>query len=227
MNILIVEDDPIFAQGLQIMLEDMGYHPLGIAQEANEALRLMSATQPDLVLMDIHIRGTMDGIEVAEQMKQRSLMIPVIFLTSLQNQEVFARAKQTNPFAYLSKPVEIDQLQRAIELALHKYAHKSSHLNEWANDVAIQNSFFVKVGRRIQKVNIPDIYYLEVDRNYSTIMLKDQPLKVRMTFKELSQKLPDHQFLKINKSYIVNLAKVDNADLEKNEVQLVPQPLNT
>lgn len=221
MKILIVEDDLIFAEGMKIMLqENMGYEVSGIAQEYNEALRLIKATQPDLLLLDIQIKGELNGVQLAEQVQKMGGEIPIIFITSLQSSEIFEQAKTTSPYAYLTKPVDVDTLQKTIELALHKYAFRHRAESTWTQDVAIQNSFFVKVGRRVQKVHIPTIHYLEVNRNYSHIVLDDQQLQVRMTFKELSQKLPQGQFLKINKSYIVNITKVENVDLEMNLVHV-------
>lgn len=218
MKILIVEDDAIFASGLEIKLEQMKHQIAGIASSSDDALRLIRATQPDLVLMDIHIKGVLDGIEVAEQMKKLQLTAPVIFITSMQSTEVFNRAKTANPFAYITKPVDTDALHRAIELALYKQASKISEPAQWAEDAHTKDSFFVKSGRQIQKVNIPDIHYLEVERKYSTITLANEQIKVRMPFKELTQKLPESRFIKVHKSFMVNIAKIDRVDIDEDKV---------
>ena len=221
MRILIVEDDMLFAGGLKAMLqENMGYEVSGIAQDYNEALRLIKATKPDLLLLDILIKSELNGIHIAEQVQQMKLGIPIIFVTSMHNKDTFEQAKSTSPYAYLTKPVDIESMQRAIELALHKYTNRHAVISTWSKDVAIQDSFFVKVGRQIQKVHIPAIYYLEVERNYSNIILKQAQFQVRMSLKELTRKLPANQFFRVNKSFMVNLHKVENVDLERSEVQL-------
>lgn len=222
MNILIVEDDPIFAQGLQLLLENMGHQPRGVAQDANEALRLIRATKPDLLLLDIYIQGDMDGIQLAEKLKQMSISTPVIFLTSLMSQEVFDLAKQTNPSAYLTKPVDINQLQRAIELALQNHKRKAMGANtdSLTNDVAANDSIFIKVGRRVQKVHIPNIEYLNVENKYSYVVSGQKEIKVRMAFKDITKKLPPDQFIKVNKSYVVNIRKIESIDLDKKELKL-------
>lgn len=119
-RILIVEDEVIVALDIQDRLSDLGYEVTGVADRGNEALELLASTRPDLVLMDIRLKGEMDGIAVAEQIRQQ-WCIPVIYLTAFSEDSTLQRAKVSEPFGYLIKPFEDREIQAAIEMALYKH----------------------------------------------------------------------------------------------------------
>lgn len=102
-KILIVEDEGIVAFNLQQRLQQMGYQVTGLAESGNEGLSLVSSQRPDLVLMDIHIKGEMDGIELA-RMLTRDHALPIIYLTAYSEDTTLERARQTQPYGYLIKP---------------------------------------------------------------------------------------------------------------------------
>ncbi|MBN2096842.1 PAS domain S-box protein [Candidatus Peregrinibacteria bacterium] len=119
-RILIAEDEAIIAKDLQSSLTDTGYKVLGVAQTGQEAVEMAKEFRPDLILMDIVLKGKMDGIEAAQKIHDR-FDIPVVFLTSYADEEKMERAKGSEPYAYILKPFNIKELQIAIELALHKH----------------------------------------------------------------------------------------------------------
>ena len=120
-SILVVEDEAIIALGLCDKLEEMGYEVVGTADTGEKAIRLASQTKPDLMLMDICIKGPMDGIDTAAIIR-RDLRIPIVFLTSFADSETIRRAAQTAPYGYLTKPYKAKELRAAIEVALQKAA---------------------------------------------------------------------------------------------------------
>lgn len=117
-TVLVVEDERIVAEDIKMSLEDAGYHVCGIAKRGEEAIALAKEHQPDLALLDIVLRGDMDGIGVAHEIKQYG--IPFIFLTAYSQQGVVERAKETEPMGYLIKPFEQAALVSAVEIAIHK-----------------------------------------------------------------------------------------------------------
>jgi PAS domain S-box-containing protein len=119
-RILIVEDEIIVARDLEIRLICMGYEVSGIAASGSEAIGLASSSAPDLVLMDIVLRGGIDGIEAAAEIRKR-LRIPVIYLTAFTDAETLERAKVTEPFAYVVKPFSERELFANIEMALYRH----------------------------------------------------------------------------------------------------------
>lgn len=119
-TIVVVEDEAIVAMDLRAKLEDLGYAVPGSTHSGEEAIKLVTLIQPDLVLMDIRLSGEMDGVQAAGEIHQ-SLDIPVVFLTAYADEATLERAKQTEPLGYLLKPVDHKSLQTVVELALHKH----------------------------------------------------------------------------------------------------------
>jgi PAS domain S-box-containing protein len=156
-KIVIVEDEGLIAADLQDRLERAGYSVPGSAATGSEALRVIRETSPDLVLMDIRIKGTQDGIQVAEQVRDQ-FGIPVIYLTAYEDRETLERASRTNAFGYIKKPIASASLRGSIEMALAK--HKSErHLREqrdWfsANFAAVPDAVLVTDGfGRVSYIN--------------------------------------------------------------------------
>jgi PAS domain S-box-containing protein len=116
---MVVEDEAIVAMDLESQLRDMGYDVCGTFDNAHDAIACAHNEQPDLVLMDIVIRSSMDGIEAAKHISL-TMGIPVIFLTAYSDDTTVRRAAQTAPYGYLTKPFQTRELQAAIEVALYK-----------------------------------------------------------------------------------------------------------
>ncbi len=119
-QILIVEDERIVAEDIRRSLENLGYFVSAVASSGMEALKKTQENIPDLALVDIVLRGTMDGIETARQMHTH-FNIPVVYLTAYDDEETLHRAKTTEPYGYLLKPFKERELHTTIEMALHKH----------------------------------------------------------------------------------------------------------
>jgi len=123
-RVLIVEDEAIIAMDLAQRLEDYGYAVSGIAASSDQAIVLFEATGPDLVMMDVVIRGGRDGIETAAVL-QAKRDVPVIYLTAFRDEATLCRAPDTAPYGYLLKPFRPDDMRAAIEVALVKHGMES------------------------------------------------------------------------------------------------------
>jgi CheY-like chemotaxis protein len=119
-RLLVVEDEAVVAIDVRGHLERLGYEVLAVADTGEEACRLAAELAPDLVLMDIQLRGAMDGIEAGAQIR-RELSLPVIYLTAYADEETLARAKTTGPHGYVLKPFDERDLHVTLEVALHKH----------------------------------------------------------------------------------------------------------
>jgi PAS domain S-box-containing protein len=118
-KILIAEDEQIVAKNIEKRLTADGYHVVASVATGEEAIKKVKKLSPDIILMDIKLKGKIDGIETADIIR-RDFQLPVIFLTSYADEETFQRAKNTEPFGYLIKPFESKELNRVVELALYK-----------------------------------------------------------------------------------------------------------
>ncbi len=119
-SILIVEDEAIVAEDLSRKLSSLGYEVTGVTPSGEESVVLTRGRRPDLVLMDIRLKGKMDGVEAA-QVIRRECDIPVIYLTAHSDAATLQRAKVTEPFGYILKPFETPQVETQIQTALYKH----------------------------------------------------------------------------------------------------------
>jgi two-component system cell cycle sensor histidine kinase/response regulator CckA len=118
-KIFVVEDESIVSLEIQSRLKSLGYAVAGSAASGDEAIRKVVNLKPDLVLMDIRIKGDIDGIETASKIKVL-YDVPIIFLTAYADEATIQRAKITDPFGYILKPFEERELHTNIEIALYK-----------------------------------------------------------------------------------------------------------
>ncbi len=119
-KILVVEDENVVALELKKRLKRLGYDVPSVAASGKEAINKTEGFLPDIVIMDIRLKGEMDGIEAAQVIRER-FDIPVIYLTAHSDDETVKRAKQTEPYGYILKPFEEDDLRTAIEITLYKH----------------------------------------------------------------------------------------------------------
>ena len=124
-KILIVEDETILARDMATRLERMGYDVAGTAECGEDAVRIALETRPELVLMDIKLDGEMDGILAAKQIRE-SMNSSIVYVTAHSDRDIFQIAKQTQPHAYLIKPVSFQELQRTLELVFAQRAVERS-----------------------------------------------------------------------------------------------------
>ena len=131
-QILVVEDQSIAALDVKKRLESSGYTVVALASSGEEAIRKATELRPDLVLMDIRLRGEMDGVEAAERIGTH-LDIPVVYLTAYADEATLQRAKVTEPFGYLLKPFEERTLHSTVEMALyrHKMERRVKESERW------------------------------------------------------------------------------------------------
>lgn len=130
-KILLAEDDAIAARHLNNSLLRMGYEVTGVVHSGEDVVEQVAKNTPDIILIDITLGGNVDGISAVQEVQDK-IDIPVIYLTANSDNNVFERAKRTEPYAYLLKPYEIYQLQNAIEIALFKH-HLKKQLKDSEN----------------------------------------------------------------------------------------------
>jgi len=139
-RILIVEDESIVAMDIQNSLENLGYIIAGRTDRAEDAIKRAAELHPDLILMDIGLKGEMDGVEAATQIRAK-LDLPVIFLTAFANQSTLERARKAEPYGYILKPFEEYELVISIEMAVYKHGmEKKLRESEERYDLAVRGA---------------------------------------------------------------------------------------
>lgn len=142
-KILIVEDEKILGMGLKKKLEKMGYEVTGIASSGSEAIESVKSNHPHLVLMDIVLKGEMDGIDTAKFIINLH-DIPVIYLTAYADDEILNRAQKTCPYGYILKPYKDDELKANIKMALYKHNAKKDKIIDYEDIYSDVTSFIQK-----------------------------------------------------------------------------------
>jgi DNA-binding LytR/AlgR family response regulator len=211
-KILIVEDEMITGATISLQLTELGYEVTGILPRGEEVLNHLKENKPDIILLDIQLKGKMDGIETAALVEQH-FQIPVIFLTANSDDATFDRAKTTRPAAFISKPFRKLDVQRAIELTISRMAGRetvSTAMNEDHEESYILNDrIFVRQKERIVKIMMADILYIEAQRNYSHIFTTTKEYLLAITLKIIEEKLPDQLFMRVHRSWLVNIRQVE------------------
>lgn len=215
LNIFIVEDESIVAKDIQNNLIKLGYNVLGIANNGKDAIEQIKETNPDVVLMDIMIKGDLTGIEVAEQIRKH-ISVPVIFLTAYADESTLSRAKVTEPYGYILKPFKEIDLHSTIEMAVYKHQKDSALQKERDflyslvenKDGSQSDILFVKANSRLVKVYLKDIYYVEALKDYVIINTQYARYTVHSTMKDIEKKLGTIEFIRVHRSYIVRIDKI-------------------
>ena len=120
-RILVVEDEAIVAMGIKQKLEELDYQVIDMVYTGEDAVKTDLETEPDLILVDIVLKGNMDGIEAASKIRKQ-LYVPIIYLTAYSDEEVLERARRTEPYGYIIKPFKKSELNANLEMAIYKHA---------------------------------------------------------------------------------------------------------
>ena len=216
MKILVVEDEMIIGAKISIYLTELGYEVTGVIPRAEEALLHVQENVPDIALLDIRLKGAMDGIALGEILNEQ-YQIPVVFLTANTDDATFEEAKKARPYAFLAKPFGKQDLKRALELTLNLLSGESQSESSHFDDIPSSNQplsdrFFVYDGEKRVRILFDHVLYIKAERNYCRIITESKEYLLSMPMKSLEGELPPDLFQRIHRSYIVNLKHVDEID---------------
>ncbi|WP_289030507.1 response regulator [uncultured Algoriphagus sp.] len=208
-RILIVEDDMIIAANISLQLSKLGYEVTGIESRGEDAVNHAIENRPDIILMDIQLKGGMTGIDAAKKIQEKTA-IPLIYLTANSDEASFQKAKETKPYAFISKPFNKLNLERTIELVAEKI--KEEKIETENSDSLIESlddRIFIRNNGKLIKLMLDEILYIEADRNYCNIFTNSQNYLIVSPLNAFCQKIESRDFLRVHRSYVVNLKKLD------------------
>lgn len=207
-KILLVEDEILVAEDIADDLRDEGFEITDIVVSGEETIDSIEQKTPDLVLMDINIRGKLDGIETAQVINE-SYQIPIIYVTANTSNQFVNRALQTAPHAFLSKPFNQKDLNVAIELAIQR--HNNSVLANRSVPIDL-GAVFLKSGDAHIKVKIEDITMIHACGSYSTVHTNKKKYTLSLNLHNFEKKLKVGVLKRVHRSYIVNLKHVNRIE---------------
>jgi DNA-binding LytR/AlgR family response regulator len=208
-RILIVEDDMIIAANISLQLSNLGYEVTGIESRGEDAVNHAVENQPDIILMDIQLKGNINGIEAAKQIQEK-LDIPLIYLTANSDESSFQKAKETRPYAFITKPFNKLNLERTIELVIEKVSAESQEtIAENTLTDCLDDRIFIRNNGKLIKLMLDEILYIEADRNYCNIVTESQNYLIVSPLNTFCQKVESKDFLRVHRSFVVNIKKLD------------------
>jgi len=192
MRFLIVEDELVIAESLRKMLRKLGHQCPAVCRNPDEFTDYLSQYTPDLVFLDINFQGVESGFDVAANCKQ--IQQPFIFLTSYADEVTMRKAMELSPLGYVLKPFSEAEIFKTIELARMRIE---------------TNHVLFKDGHDHVKLDFTNIRFLKAENVYTKIFTKTKKYLPRISLTQLLQQLPGNQFLKVHRSFVVNLKFID------------------
>ncbi len=198
---IIVDDEPIARRGMQRLVEtDSRLELVGVFPDATEAYDYISHNRVDLILLDIEMPG-MNGMRFAQTMKEG----PALVFTTAYTEYV-SESYEVEAADYLVKPIDPDRFQRAITRLSLKIQEEE------------KETLTIKADRKFVRLPIGKIVYVEGVKDYIKIHLEDRKVITRLTIKGIEGMLPKDRFMRIHKSYIVNIGKITSFDSKSVEI---------
>jgi len=204
LRIIVIEDESFISEMIRMMLEEMVYEVVGVAHNQQKATELIQTIEFDFAILDINIEGKQEGIELAALVQEKE--VPFMFLTSYADRNTLLEAKKSHPGAYVIKPFTEQELFAGIEMALMHHKVDSA------------KSIQIKDGHKSVLVNPDDILYVKADNIYIEVYTKNKKIVSRQTLSAFMEKLPEGQFIRVHRSFLINRNSVDSISKNKIEV---------
>ena len=198
-KILVVEDEVLIAEHLKRYLTGFGFSQIFLAHSKKMAVQMIDHIHPDLILLDLHLQLPKDGLDIAGAIDERGGP-PYIFITANADMLIIQEALHTRAAGYITKPVKKSDLFAAIQIALK------------TNDKPESSFLVIKENNTNLKLRFEEILYIESNSNYINIFTKTQKIVTRQSLEWAELELPENQFMRIHRSYIVNLREVQRTN---------------
>ncbi|MFL0061143.1 LytR/AlgR family response regulator transcription factor [Tenacibaculum maritimum] len=211
MNCIIIDDEKLARTVIKTLCKEM--KSLQVVDEfpnALQAIKFLNENEIDLIFLDIHMPD-FTGFDFVKTLKNP----PQVILTTSDPNFALEAFQYECIVDYLLKPVTFDRFERAIQKVVKKKALEVKSLENERKET-YSNDFYVNIDRRLIKIDLPSIYLIEAKGDYINIKTDDKNYIVHSTLKKIEEKLPDSLFLKVHRSYIINLKKI--IDIEDNSV---------
>ncbi len=207
-KILIVEDEVELANNISEILSNLDYQVAAVVDNAQSALEFLEHHEVDLVLMDILIHGDLDGIDLAYKIRE-SYDLPIVFSTAYSGTEYLERISSEIHEGYLLKPFTLDSLKTAVFFGLKRHEEKKGKNKKSKGSLKIMDKGY------LVPVPFTEVVYLKADGLYTKVYTKAKSYLVRDILKSFEDKLPVEQFIRVHKSYLVNLAYIGSFNAKK------------
>lgn len=212
MDCIIIDDEKMARVIIKTLCKEIdGLHISGEFSNAMQAMKFLNENTVDLIFLDIHMPN-FSGLDFIKSLKNP----PKIILTTSDTKFALEAFEYDFILDYLVKPIKLPRFIKAIEKVNKKELSSNSGASQISNTPDVENDFYINIDRRLIKIDLPSIYLIEAKGDYIKIKTENQDYTVHSTLKKIEEKLPESLFLKIHRSYIINLKKI--VDIEDNSV---------
>lgn len=214
-GVVIVDGDPKVVRDLKQSLHRIGYEVLGTFTEGNHALEQIPQLNPDLLLVDLSLVGPVNGIEAACRLR-KVCDIPVVYLADTIDLQLLEEAHLAEPYGFVKKPLNDVELLATIGVALNRHHSNLALQKELEQYLSIlerraeKNCIFVRSDYKLKRIELQDICYVEALKDYILLHTFDNVFSTHTSMKEILKILPGQEFVRIHRSYIVQLNKIAN-----------------
>lgn len=212
-KILIIEDEVLIAEHLKHYLTGFGFSEIFLAHTKKQALQMMDLAKPDLFLLDLHLQEPKDGLDIAKIIDERGGK-PYIFITANADMLIIQEALHTKASSYITKPVKKADLFASIQIALKLNTKQETSF------------LMIKDSNTTLKLVFEDILYIESNSNYINIITKTQKIVTRQSMEWAELELPENFFMRVHRSYIVNLRQVQRANTKSVFIRDIEIPIS-
>ena len=212
MDCIIIDDEKMARVIIKTLCNEVdGLHISDEFSNAMQAMKFLNENTVDLIFLDIHMPN-FSGLDFIKSLKNP----PKIILTTSDTKFALEAFEYDFILDYLVKPIKLPRFIKAIEKVNKKEISSNFTDSQVNNTPDIENDFYINIDRRLIKIDLPSIYLIEAKGDYIKIKTEHQDYTVHSTLKKIEEKLPESLFLKIHRSYIINLKKI--VDIEDNSV---------
>lgn len=209
LKLLIIEDDPSFVLEVEMMLDGVREFSLQVARNILEAQQAIKAL-PDLIILDLRLEDSDLGINLLEQIKEST--VPFIVTTAFNDPDFYKKVQVYNPEGYLIKPFDKLTLIGIIDRIFPNEPNDSIRYS--------YDGVFVKANKKYKKLNFTDINYIKAEGNYCSIFTDEGRVTIRNSLKRFFDRMPQSKFIRIHRSYIINIDAIKSVEFANNTIFL-------
>ncbi len=212
-GVVIVDDDLMVVNDLKQRLPRMGCEVLGVFPTGSLALEEISHLKPGLLLVDLSLKGPVNGVETACRMRE-VCDVPVVYLSEQLDMQILEEAHLAEPYGFIKKPLDEAELMATISIALDRHNHAINLKNEREHYLSLlqnreeKNCIFIRSEYKLKRIELQDICYVEALKDYILIHTFDAVFTTHTSMKEILKILPESEFIRVHRSYIVRLNKI-------------------
>jgi two-component system, response regulator PdtaR len=217
-HILIIEDNLLLSTELEMIIEDMGGTVAGVATSAQKGIELVQSEKPDLIILDLFLDDGSTGFDVLASISP--LDVPTIVITAGHDRDLFEKAEQYGPVSFIVKPFYRLTLEATIELALNRAAEQRTANpvgeEDERGEILFKEDIFIRDRHVLRRIPLSDIEAIEADGNYCLFITRDRKFATKISMKGILEKLPEHSFVQIHRTFAVNTSKIKSIDMNEN-----------